>query len=55
MLYETCDIVIEMIDSNFWEVFSNNENLIKRLPLKFKETEFLDSNFQDEWLKKSFE
>nr|MBA2726545.1 hypothetical protein [Parachlamydiaceae bacterium] len=27
-MYESCDIVIEMIDSGYWEVFSNDEELI---------------------------
>ena len=45
-MYEACDVVIEMIDSNFWEVFSNDGNLINRLSKKFKEIEFLDSDFQ---------
>lgn len=51
-MYDSCDIVIEMIDSSFWEVFSFDLDFIERLSQKFKETEFLKSNFQDEWLKK---
>ena len=45
-MYETCDIVIEMIDSGYWEVFSKDEQLINRLAEKFKNTEFLDSDFE---------
>lgn len=39
--YEICDIVIEMIDSAFWEVFSKDEDLINRLAAKFKDVELL--------------
>lgn len=34
-MYETCDIVIEMIDGGFWEVFSKNIKLIDRLAREF--------------------
>ena len=42
-MHETCDIVIEMIDSNYWEVFSKDEELINCLTHKFKEIKFLKS------------
>ncbi len=45
-MYETCDIVVEMIDSNFWQVFSKDEELINRLAKKFKEVEFLEPDFE---------
>jgi hypothetical protein len=45
-MYETCDIVMEMIDGGFWEVFSKNEILINRLAKKYKEVEILASDFQ---------
>ncbi len=45
-MYETCDIVIEMIDSGYWEVFSKDENLINRLASKFKDVEFLKPDFE---------
>jgi len=45
-MYETCNIVIEMVDSYFWEVFSKDHNLIDRLAAKFKDIEFLETNFQ---------
>lgn len=35
-MYESCDIVIEMIDSGYWEVFSKDESLIEKLAIKFK-------------------
>lgn len=48
-MYETCDIVIELIDSAFWEVFSKDEDLINRLAAKFKKIEFLESDFQNKF------
>jgi hypothetical protein len=45
-MYETCDIVIEMVDSGYWEVFSKDDGLINRLAGKFKEIKFLSSNFE---------
>ncbi len=47
VMYETCNIVIEMIDSAFWEVFSLDEHYIDRLALKFKDVEFLKSDFRN--------
>ncbi len=45
-MYETCDIVIEMIDGGFWEIFSRDFDLISKLKEKFKETELLKPNFK---------
>lgn len=45
-MYETCDIVIEMIDGGFWEIFSKNETLINQLTKKYKDVEILTSDFQ---------
>ena len=45
-MYETCDIVIEMIDSSYWEVFSKDRALIDRLAKKFEDIEFLESDFK---------
>jgi len=45
-MYETCDIVLEMIDGGFWEVFSKNVKLIDQLAKKFQNIEFLTSDFQ---------
>ncbi len=45
-MYETCDIVIEMIDGGFWEVFSKNVTWINELAMKFQNVEFLASDFQ---------
>jgi hypothetical protein len=44
-MYESCDIVIELIDSSYWEIFSKDINLINRLAAKFEETILLDSDF----------
>lgn len=46
-MYESCDIVIEMIDGGFWEIFSKNESLIGLLSKKYKMAEYLTSDFQD--------
>lgn len=45
-MYETCDIVINMFDSSYWEVFSNNEDLINRLAIKFNDVKFLETDFE---------
>lgn len=41
-MHNACDIVIDLIDCAFWEVFSKDHELIERLKAKFKETELLD-------------
>ncbi len=51
MMYETCDFVIWMFDSSFWEVFSKDESFIDRLASKFKEVKFINSDFKNEYLK----
>lgn len=38
-MFESCDIVIVLIDRNFWEVSSKNPKLIELLKLKFKHVE----------------
>jgi hypothetical protein len=45
-MYETCDIVIEMIGGGFWEIFSKNIRLIDQLAKKFQAVEFLTTDFQ---------
>jgi len=45
-MYETCDIVIEMIDGGFWEIFSKNITWINQLAKKFQSVEFLATDFQ---------
>jgi hypothetical protein len=48
-MYETCDIVINMFDSSYWEIFSKDEQLINRLASKFKDVKFLESDFQKDY------
>ena len=48
-MYERCDVVIDMFDSSFWEVFSIDEAFINRLASKFKKTTFIMSDFQKEY------
>lgn len=45
-MYEASNIVIEMVDSGYWEVFSKDKDLINRLAAKFKETKFLEPDFE---------
>jgi len=45
-MYEICDIVIEMIDGSFWEVFSYDISWINDLEKKYKQIEFLKPDFQ---------
>ncbi len=45
-MYESCDIVIEMIDSGYWEIFSKDEELINRLAKKFNKIKFLEPDFE---------
>lgn len=45
-MYEACDIVIEMIDSGYWEIFSKDKELIDKLSAKFKEVKPLKSDFE---------
>lgn len=40
-MYETCDIVIEMFDYSYWEVYAKDKSLIERLIKKFKNVEWL--------------
>lgn len=40
-MYQSCDIVIELVDCAFWQVFSKNKGLINELKIKFKEIELL--------------
>ena len=46
-MYETCDIVMEMIDGGFWEVFSQNDVLIDHLSSQYKKVESITSEFQN--------
>ena len=44
-MYTTCDIVIDLIDCAFWEVYSKDQYLLKKLQDKFQETEILEVEF----------
>lgn len=43
-MHNTCDIVIEMIDCDYWEVFAKDLSFMERLEKKFKQVEWLDRN-----------
>lgn len=45
-MYQSCDIVIELIDCAFWQIFSKDPELINRLQKKFKNIELLPANFE---------
>jgi hypothetical protein len=45
-MYESCDIVIEMIDGSFWEIFSKDPDWIEQLTKKYREIEILAPDFQ---------
>jgi hypothetical protein len=42
-MYKTCDIVIDLIDCAFWEVYSQDHSLLYLLKNKFKKIEFLEA------------
>ena len=44
-MFETCDVVIQMVDSCSWEVFSKDSEFINRLKSKFKDTNLLETDF----------
>ena len=48
-MYECCNVVIEMIDSSHWEVFSIDQPVIDSLTKTYKKTMPLASNHQIEW------
>jgi len=39
---QVCDVVIELIDCAFWEIFSRDPILIEKLKKKFQKVEILD-------------
>lgn len=43
-MHEACDIVIEMFDYSYWEVYSKNKSLIEDLAKKCKDVEWLVKN-----------
>lgn len=40
-MYNSCDVVIELVDCAFWEVYAKKPKIIRRLQSKFKEIELL--------------
>ena len=46
-MYEFCDFVIEIIDGGCCEVFSNDNEFIKRLQKKYSETELLSTTWDE--------
>lgn len=46
-MYEHCNIVIEMFDSCYWEIFSKDHCFIDRLEGKFKKTEILSPDWME--------
>jgi hypothetical protein len=43
-MHKMCDIVIQLIDCAFWEVYTKEIKIVEKLKKTFKEVEFLDSN-----------
>jgi hypothetical protein len=41
-MYITCDIVIDLIDCAFWEVYSKDQDFLSKLQKKFQIVEFLE-------------
>lgn len=48
--FETCDIVIQMIDGGFWEIFSKDTGFINRLGSRFQEVEHVQSDYLTNYL-----
>lgn len=44
-MYESCDVVIEMIDTGYWELFSSDAQLIERLKKKYGIYKLLETDF----------
>lgn len=44
-MYESCDIVIEIIDGGYCEVFSKDHDLINRLAKSYNDIELLDPDW----------
>lgn len=43
--YKACDVVIELIDCAFWEIYAKDKKIIERFEKKFKEIEWIDLVF----------
>lgn len=44
-MYESCEIVIEIIDGGYCEVFSHDHQLIDKIAKKFKDIEYLEPDW----------
>lgn len=42
-MYETCNIVVQMIDGSYWEAFSHDRTLIDRLAASFEQIKLLNT------------
>lgn len=47
-MYESCEIVIEIIDGGCCEVFSHDHQLINKIAKHFKEVEYLEPDWNSE-------
>lgn len=41
-MYESCDIVIRMVDSSYWEIYSHAKSLLEGYKKKFLKTEWIN-------------
>lgn len=41
-MYESCDIVIRMVDSCYWEIYSHTKSLLELYKKKFLKTEWIN-------------
>lgn len=41
-MYESCDIVIRMVDSSYWEIYSHTKSLLEVYKKKFLKTEWIN-------------
>lgn len=41
-MYESCDIVIRMVDSCYWEVYSHTKSLLELYEKKFQKTKWIN-------------
>lgn len=44
-MYESCDIVIRMVDSSYWEIYSHIQPLLEVYKKKFLKTEWINMKF----------
>ncbi len=40
-MYKSCDIVIELIDCAFWEIYTRDKNIIQKIKVRFSKTELI--------------